>query len=302
MATRSVLLLATNKPQYLKFALNCAESILLHNPGLPVYIATNIIPGKEFAGITFLQVSEDIAGLFIEAKLYLDTFLQTEETLFIDSDCICYGNLTPLFNACSGMDVTVIGRPVPLEDYWRHEAGFAREEFSIDKSIIFTGAFYYIKKSALTHRIFERARQISTRYDEYGLARIQNKWKNEEELLSIAMVANKQHPIADDATLMTDFSTDRRPQLLNVLTGECVLRNPTQPANQHRSWYPEIYSPIVLHFGGSNINTYPYISQSVLIRLHKMGLPVVLSSAIVAVFIHFPFKTYHWLRRLVKSK
>jgi len=157
MTNRSVLLLATNKKEYFKFALNCAESIKLHNPGLQIFIATNIKTDKDFSDIKLLTISEEIAKLCIETKLYLDNFLQTEETLFIDSDCLCFGNLDPIFKACQGMDVTVIGRTPPLEKNWGggdKGAEFARNEFSIDKSILFNGGFYYIKKTARTKRIY----------------------------------------------------------------------------------------------------------------------------------------------------
>jgi len=214
MKDRSVLLLATNKTEYLEFALNCAASVQLHNPGLQIFIATNIKIYKKISGISFLSVSDELAKLYIEAKIYLDSFLQTEETLFIDSDCLCYGNLEPIFDACQGMDVTVIGRPVPLESYWgASHSQFAQEEFGIDKSILFNGGFYYFKKSELTKRIFNKAREISLKYDEYGFHRIKNKWKNEEDLLSIGMVANKQLPIADDGRFMTDLYTDHHPDI-----------------------------------------------------------------------------------------
>jgi len=302
MSDRSVILLATNKPEYLKFAINCAESIKIHNPGLKIFIVTNVRPNKDFSGIKFLSISDELAGLYIEAKLYLDTFLQTEETLFIDSDCLCYGNLAPIFEACRGMDVTVIGRLTPLEKYWGtgpKGAEFARKEFLIDNSILFNGGFYYIKKTAVAKRIFDRAREISAIYDEYGFHRIKNKWKNEEDLLSIGMIANKQIPIKDDGEFMTDLSTDQKPNTLNVLKGERVLRNPANKFVQERSWYPSTFSPIILHFGGSNIKSYPYISQSTLITLYKRGFSIAISSLIVNVFIHIPYKTYHGVRKTI---
>jgi hypothetical protein len=295
MADRSVILLATNKPEYLKFAINCAESIKIHNPGLPIFIATNIKPDKDIAGVKFLSVSDELAKLYIEAKLYLDSFLQTEETLFIDSDCLCYDNLNPIFEACQGMDVAVIGRLIPLENYWgtgAKGAEYARKEFSIDMSIHFNGGFYYIKKTELTKRIFDKARKISVKYDEYGFHRIKNKWKNEEELLSIGMTSNHQHPVSDDGKFMSDLTTDLRPRVLNVLKGKRVLRNGS------RNWYPSVYSPVIVHFGGSNIKSYPYISQSLLLKLFLSGLPVSVSSFIVFITIHIPYKTYHWVKKL----
>ncbi|ASU36793.1 hypothetical protein [Mucilaginibacter xinganensis] len=302
MADRSVLLLATNKSEYLKFAINCAESIKLHNPGLPIFIATNIKPDKQIDGVTFLAVNDDVAKLYIEAKLYLDTYLQTEETLFIDSDCLCYDNLEPIFEACQGMDVTVIGRLTPLEKYWGtgdKGADYARSEFSIDNAILFNGGFYYIKKTALTKLIFDRAREISVRYDEYEFHRIKNKWKNEEDLLSIGMIANKQLPVKDTGEFMSDLSTDQKPNKLNVLKGERVLRNPANKFTPARSGYPPSYSPILVHFGGSNIKSYPYVSQRLLLKLFLSGLPVSLASLIVFLAVHIPYKTYHWIRRSI---
>jgi len=298
MKDRSVLLLATNKREYLQFALNCAASIKLHNPGLQIFIATNIEVKEAISGVTFLSVSNELAKLYIEAKIYLDDFLQTEETLFIDSDCLCYGSLDPIFEACRGMDVTVIGRPVPLESYWgTGHSEFARKEFGIDKSILFNGGFYYFKKSELTKRIFDKAREISLKYDEYGFHRIKNKWKNEEDLLSIGMVANKQSPIADDGRFMTDLYTDHRPAILNVLKGERRLRNPAYPVREPRGWYPATYSPVILHFGGSNLNSYPYVSQHWLLKLHKAGFSKAIASALVFIFIDVPFRSYYWIKR-----
>ena len=304
LKNRSVLLLATNKQEYFQFALNCADSVRLHNPDLPVFIATNIkVDSYEHrTDIAFLTVPENIAKLHIEAKLHIDKFLQTEETLFIDSDCLCYGDLTPVFEACGGMDVTVAGRVVPIEQYWGiNLAPFARKEFGINESIIFNGGLYYIKKNELAEQIFDKARTISVKYNEYGFNTIKNAWKNEEDLLSIAMIANGQHPIADDGRFMTDLYTDWRPSILNVLKGERRLRNPASPAPKHRPWYPSNYSPIILHFGGSNIKSYPYVSQSLMLKLHRNGVPVILSGMITYIFVHIPYKSYHLIKGLIRK-
>jgi len=303
MKERSVLLLATNKREYLDFAVNCARSIGLHNPGLKVFIATNIAAAAPHPGIEFLLVNDEIARLNIEAKLYLDHFLQTEETLFIDSDSICYGDLTPIFEACKGASVTVVGRSIALEDFWGSEgAVFARKEFGIDRSILFNGGLYYIKNNDITNRIFERARAISEKYDEYGFHRIKNKWKNEEDLMSIGMVANNQHPIADDGRFMTDLYTDGRPGSLNVLTGKRLLRNPGNPPVERRAWYPSSFSPILIHFGGNSIRSYPYISQRLLLKFHQKSGSAALSSILIYLLIDIPYKSYYWIKGFFRAK
>jgi hypothetical protein len=301
MATRSVLLLATNKQKYLDFALNCAKSINIHNPGMPVYIATNIAAQQGYPGVQFVPVSDDQARLNIGTKVYLDQFIQTDETLFIDSDCLCYGNLNPVFDACQGHDVTVVGRLISrMEEWGPKSAAHGMENFGTDKFIIYNGGFYYIKKSITTTKIFNKARELFGNYDKYAFGRIQNGWENEEQVFAIAMVLHNQTPLKDDGKLMTDLYTDRRPRKLNVLTGARVLRNKGPHLTEARDRYPATFSPVILHFGGNNIGSYPYIAQSLLLKLHNWGLPVFLSSFITFVCMDIPFKTYHFIRRISK--
>jgi hypothetical protein len=301
MPDRSVILLATNQKKYLDFALNCAESVKLHNPGLPIYIATNIIPVDEYAGVSFIPVSEDVAKLNIAAKIHLDQLIQTEETLFIDSDCLCYGNLDPIFSACNGHNVTTVGRLISRREEWGPKSEeHGMKNFGTDKFIIYNGGLYYIKKTEVTDRIFEKARELYSNYDHYEFGRIQNNWINEEQVFAIAMVLNNETPVADNGLLMTDLYTDRRPSKLNVLTGDRLLRNPAYPLTEPRSWYPPVFSPVVLHFGGNAIRSYPYISQALLLKLNKIGVPVLLSSVIKYLLMDIPFKTYHLIRRYLK--
>lgn len=299
-AKYSVITFATNKTDYFKFALNCAQSILLHND-LPVYIVSNMdiaIPEKFRERIFIIPAKPEHAALGIGIKLYTDEYLQTEHTLFIDSDCICYDSLGKIFKACDGMDVSAAGNVVPTENWCGDElAKTIKDNWRLDKIIRFNGGFYYFRKSQLTTKIFDQARGIAEKYDEYGFVRIKDKWMNEEVPLSIAMTLNGQSPIADDGTYMTDTFTDHRPKQLNVLTGVRVLKNPALPSMQHRPWYPGSYSPVVLHFGGSNLSSYPYISQTALLKLDNFGLPVWLSSAIISGFLHPVFRFYYWLKR-----
>lgn len=300
MQSQSVILLATNKRQYLDFALNCAASVRLHNSDLPIFIITNLKTDNIIADVKFIPIANEIAKLNIAAKIYLDHFIQTEETLFIDSDCLCYDDLNPVFEACAGHDFTTIGRLISWEKEWGlQSAKEGMQKFGVDKFILLNGGFYYIKRGTIATQVFNHTRSLFARYDELDFDRIKNGWENEEGLFAIAMVKNNQTPIADNAQLMTDFYTDRRPKCLNVLTGKRLLRNPVYPLTEPRSWYPSSFSPIILHYGGENIKSYPYISQNALLKIYQAGFPVAMASFIVSIFFHLPFKTYHRLRRMI---
>ena len=300
---RSIITFATNNLDYVKFALKCAQSILVHND-LPIFIVSNlnfVIPSKLQNNVFLVPASPEHASLGIAIKLYIDKYIQTEQTLFIDSDCMCFGSLDGIFTACQEMNIAAVGNIVPSENWVTNEqAKTIQHHFGIDKLIRFNGGLYYVKNNDITKSIFDRARTIADKYDEYGFDRIKNKWMNEEVPLSIAMTLFKQHHLADNGTHMTDLYTDNRPGVINVLTGKRLLKNPAPPAIQNRPWYPSSYSPSVLHFGGNNFNSYPYVSQSILLKLDTIGLPVWLSSSFVSIFVHLPFRFYY--RLSVKKK
>jgi hypothetical protein len=296
--SRSVLIIGTNSQKYLDFALNCAESIRFHNPKLKIYVGTNIKSKRIVPGVHFIEIEDRIAKLYIETKLYLDTFLQTEETLYIDSDMICYGSLDPIFDACSKMDVTVLGKTVPLDEYWGIEgAKFARETFHIDQSILFNGGLYFLRKSMLTTKIYNTAREVSERYDEYGFRRIQYDWKNEEEMVSIGMIANKQLPLNDGELFVAGFVISRMPKIVNVLKGQIYYED--FGAGVPDDVDVKVEKPLLFHFGGEHMNTFLYKSQVALLRLHKAGFPTSMATLIVNVFINFPYQTYKAAKKAV---
>jgi hypothetical protein len=300
----SVITFATNQLNYASFALNCARSVLLHND-LPVYIVSNLdfpIPERLQDRVFIIPAKPEQAALGIGIKLYTDQYLQTEHTLFIDSDCLCYGDLGEIFNACEGMGVSVVGNIVPTENWCGDkQARIIKDNWGISNIIRYNGGLYYFKKSRATENIFDKAREIAEKYDDYGFERLKKNWMNEEGPLSIAMMLNNQRPIEDTGRFMTDLFTDHRPRKLNVLSGSRILRNPARPHPKHRPWYTESFSPILLHFGGSNLHSYPYRSQSLLLKLHYAGIPSPIATAFITIFIHWPYKIFHWLTGLLRN-
>ncbi len=302
--THSVITFATNKFSYLQFALNCAQSILLHND-IPIYIVSNLeakIPEIFKEKVFIIRAKPGHAELGIGIKLHIDEYLKTAHTLFIDSDCLCYGSLEDIFKACLNMDVGVAGNIVPAWQWCgKDQATTVKKVWGLDNLIRYNGGLYYLRQSETTTRIFNTAREIGEKYDDYGFSRIKNKWINEEGPISIAMMIEGEKPLADDGSFMTDLYTDMRPKIINVLQGERVLRNkPTSHAN-YRPWYPALYSPVIIHFGGSQFKSYPYRSQTALLKLKNKGIPTAFAVIIVNITLHIPYRLYHWLRSAINS-
>jgi lipopolysaccharide biosynthesis glycosyltransferase len=303
-ANYSVITFATAKSDYLQLAFNCARSILLFND-IKIYIVTNLthkIPAQLHDHIFFIPPKPEHITMGTGMKLYIDEYVQTEHTLFIDSDCLCFDSLEKIFSACTNMDISCAGTTVPAASWCGEtQAKTIKENFGLDNLIRFNGALYYIKKSHIAHNIFDKARSIAHDYDKYGFSRINNKWINEEGPISIAMMLNQQLHMPDNGEYMTDLYTDRQPAL-NVLKGLRLLKNPSYGMPLHREWYPSHnYSPVILHFGGSNLNTYPYIAQRWLLKLYNAGFPISLATGITNIFIDIPYHVLHWLNGSLKK-
>lgn len=299
----SVITFATNKPKYLNFAFNCARSVLLFND-INIYIVTNIeapVPPDLNEKVFLIRPAPEHAAMGICIKLFTIDYVQTLHTLFIDADCLCYGDLNPIFEAAKPMSVTVAGNIVPSTNWVGDK--FAKEmkvHWEIDKLIRFNGGMYYIKNNDTAKKIYATAQQITDNH-QYGYDVVKKKHINEEAQLSIAMTLHHQTPIPDDGRFMTDLFTDHRPNILNILRGDRVLNNPAPPAAFHRPWYPKQYSPIILHFGGASINSYPYNSQKILLALKNIGIPAGINNLLVKTLIHFPYKTRHWLLKFLRK-
>jgi hypothetical protein len=293
----SIVTFATNKLKYLHFAFNCARSVLLFND-INIYIVTNIeapVPPDLKEKVFLIRPTPEHAAMGICIKLFTIDYVQTLHTLFIDADCLCYGDLSPIFEAAKPMSVTVAGNIVPSANWVGDK--FAKEmklHWGIDKLIRFNGGMYYIKNNDTAKKIYATAQQIENEH-RYGYDDINKKWVNEEAQISVAMMLQQQQPLPDDGRFFTDLFTDRQPKKLDILSGHRQLNNPSPPSELHRPWYPARYSPLILHFGGANLNSYPYNSQRILLDLYRRNFPIWAGALIVNIFINFPYKSWHWL-------
>jgi hypothetical protein len=289
----SVVTFATNKLNYVEFALNCARSILLFND-IRVYIISDLkfdLPENLRENVSIIKAKEEHTSLGIGIKLYTDQYLQTINTLFIDADCLVYDSLEAVFKACEGKNVSVAGTIVNAAEWVGPEQAVTIEkEFGIIQLPRFNGGLYYLKKGVKSGQIFDFARSIIPNYDRFGFSRIKNKWINEEGLIAISMMVHHEGPIPDDGSYMTDLYTDPHPLKLNVLKGLRILKNPAV-GPKHRPWYIKgQYSPIILHFGGQSLTTFPYMTQNALLWLNDNRINKNLSAWLINLGLYLPYK------------
>jgi len=298
-ADYSVITFATSKFSYVKFALNCARSVLRFNE-IKIYIVSDLkidIPAALKKNVFVIEAFPEHLDQGTGIKLYIDQYLQTKYTLFIDADCLCYGSLQPAFDVFKDKYVSVAGNMVKASDWCGEEqAKTIYKTFGLTKLARFNGGIYYIARSNRSAKIFEKVREIALDYDRLGFQRIHDNWINEEILISIAMGLYKEPPVADNSILMTDLYTDHHTSKLNVLTGYREINNPVAGSARHRPWYPKgKLKPLIVHFGSANLYKYPYISQHFLLKLNAKKIHPRIASILTMLLIHVPYKSRYWV-------
>lgn len=275
MRERSVITIAAGKSSYFKMALSLARSMLLSNSTIPLYIVTDLdipIP-PELKNVRLLKYAAGQVPRGFSAKLSLDRYVQTQETLFVDADCIVLQPLAPLFDAFLDRPVGVLGVK-QYEGEWFGDTKEIRDKLNLPYRPYFNGGVYYLRRSDELHQIFSRARELEKRYDEIGFRRLRGQ-PNEEPLISAAMAELQIEPLFNDGRYYADFQWWPQLKRLDVLSGVAELRNPAPPHQSHQSAFPAAEArPLVLHFLGHHIDAPVYVKARIALFLKCRKVPM----------------------------
>jgi len=184
-----IVIVAHSKASYLAEAATLAKSIRRFSPTVPIALITNFdIPDRTSRTAGFSRVVQRDFTSFpgLEFKLHLETLSPfSGSSLFLDSDSICYGDISPVFTAFSGKEFVALGKP--LKDcHWFQNAARTMGSFGIHQFPFFCGDFYLFRRTPLTQQVFASAREIAGRYDALGINRLGG-ILNDEPVLSLAM-------------------------------------------------------------------------------------------------------------------
>ncbi|MDR3695468.1 hypothetical protein [Mucilaginibacter sp.] len=262
---KAILTIATGKKLYIDLASNLARSFYFWNPNSAVtfQIVTDnpeLLPNdiKEKSKIIIVQPGEFGEGF--STKLQLDKLAGEGQTLFIDSDCLIFGNIDFLFDRFNNHDVSVVGAYLSKGEWFGDIESICRK-FNVPHLPKFNGGIYYIEKGAKASEVYATARELEKRYDEIGFIRLRNR-PNDEVLMALAMQLHGQTPINDDGTIMSDPQACQGGYKIDIINGKRLLTNPPAPSNLHQSWYPfHEVSPVIVHFLGYYTQHYPYLRE-----------------------------------------
>lgn len=162
--------IAAGDESYYRIARNLLRSYRM-NTGRPLPFALladrENMYTKEFDQVFLIP---DASFSYLD-KLKLADMLPFDNTIFIDADCLAYGDLNRLFDVFTQADdVSCFGRVLPLDDHtgWFDYDSLSPEmQSGISYVVGLHGGIYYLRKSEKSRKVFAQARELVREYDRF---------------------------------------------------------------------------------------------------------------------------------------
>jgi hypothetical protein len=187
-----ILLVAHGRRAYWDEAVTLAKSLRLRSPGVHLAIASDLgVSESRWRAAGFdAYVPFDFRSYGgVSFKMQLDRITPYEDaTLFLDSDSICYRDISGVFEAFASSDFVTLGMPV-TGCHWFENNSLIHREFHCDLFPFFCGDFYLFRKSPTVAAVFDTAREIAGRYRSLGIKPLGG-WCNDEPAFSLAMLTH----------------------------------------------------------------------------------------------------------------
>jgi hypothetical protein len=290
----NILTIATGKKLYLDMAISLARSFWLWNSesGIKFYLATDqpdLLEEDVKGYVNIISLKPGELGFGFSPKLHLDELAPNGQTLFIDSDCLVYGDLLPVFKRFKGHEVSVIGSYIKDGEWFGNVSAICKK-FEITRLPKFNGGIYYIENGPKAAAVYKAARHLEPQYDEIGFVRLRDR-PNDEVLMALAMELHQQTPITDDGTITSDPLTCSGTFSTNVISGKTRLHNPPAPSTLNTPWYPFTYvKPLIVHFLGHHTHGYQYKADVFRLQAKSKNQSYQFSNIAGALTIEFPMR------------
>lgn len=195
--TKGFITVATGKEEYYQLAANLLRSyhLFCNNP-LPFAILADQKNAytDEFDDVI---VFPDGASHSYLDKLSLGEYLPYDINIFIDSDCLAFGDLNQLFDYFEDAnDFSCFGRVLPLNDKtgWFEYENLGKLQKKVSYVVGLHGGIYYMRKGDMCRKIFEDAKSFVPDYPKFKFKGRFNT-PGDEPLVALSMAVNGCHPI-----------------------------------------------------------------------------------------------------------
>jgi hypothetical protein len=187
-----ILLVAHGKAAYWDEAVTLARSIRRFSPNLSIAVASDLdvceASWRRDGFDAYVPYNFRKCG-GVSFKMQLDLISPyPDATLFIDTDSICYADISSVFDAFAEDDFVALGGSLHECD-WFEDSSLIRQIFGIQSFPFFCGDFYMFRRTARTQSVFAMARDVVHRYREVGIRPLGG-WCNDEPVFALAMACH----------------------------------------------------------------------------------------------------------------
>lgn len=210
MIERGFVTIATGHERYYKMALTLLRSYRANTEN-PMPFALLCDRTNEYT-----EEFTDVIILEKFSKSYMDKIrlLKTapyKETIFIDADCIVYGDLNRYWDYYQQTtDFSCFGFCHPLDSdegyFWRDSVGDYGNQISYIPG--FHGVAYFIRRGEVCDEMYETCRAITSQYQKYKFRYFSN--PADEPILALAMALHKCRPIQQAGECFAYYPVDGR--------------------------------------------------------------------------------------------
>ncbi|MCD7802988.1 MAG: hypothetical protein LUH09_08865 [Clostridiales bacterium] len=191
--------IATGKEEYYKMAANLLHSYRhFSKQPLPFAILADRANSytEEFDDVIIMQEGK-ATNSYLD-KLELDRYLPYDITVFIDADCLAFGDLNQTFQYFEDADdFSCFGRVLGLDDRtgWFEYENLGELKSRVSYVVGLHGGIYYMRKGETCSRIFETARSLVPDYRSF---KFKGKFDTpgDEPLVALSMALNQCKPIS----------------------------------------------------------------------------------------------------------
>lgn len=224
--THGFITIATGDEQYYKMAVNLLHSYRYFcKEPLPFAILADQ-ENRYTAEFDDVRVFQNARRNYLD-KLEMYGLLPYDVNIFIDADCLAYGDLNRLFDVFRDADdFSCFGRVLPLDDKtgWFEYENLGELQSQVRYVVGLHGGIYYMRKTERCKSVLETAQELVPHYGEY---QFKGKFATpgDEPLVALSMALNHCKPIPHDLQGILCYWEHLGQMHLNMAKGIALARD-----------------------------------------------------------------------------
>lgn len=223
--------------------------------------------------------------------------IDLDQYIVIDSDCLIFSDLSPIFYKYRNEDIVMWGNELGEGDYWLGEIKPLLKANNISKLHSINGSLYIFKNNDSNDYFFHKCNLMSEKYDELKIPRIHNNLKNDEYIASIIGQQNNYLFFDFDDNVKAETTVYSR-RKINLYTSYAKLYFTNKEIHKSSLLHHKITHPLIVCFDRYSINSFDYKINTLLLntfinssRIFKILIICIISPTL---FFYYFFKYAKW--------